>query len=122
MNIANIFFTRTIRKTHRILFGIPEMDVNLYFDLEGQAASDKIKELLLSSKPLMISRLGFVEINCISRFYYRTRFKRKMSKFITRQISEYWYDNETYKTISNNAGVFDPSAEILDKYSEIYLK
>jgi hypothetical protein len=97
------------------------MDLNLYFDFEGQAASDKIKELLLSSKPVMISRLGFVEINCISRFYYRTRYKCKMFKFITREISEYWYDNETRKTISRNAGVFDPSDEILDKYSEIYL-
>jgi hypothetical protein len=121
MNKANIFFTRTIRKIYRILFGIPEMDVNLYFDFEGQAASDKIKELLLSSEPAMISRLGFVELNCISRFYYKTQYKWKMFKFITREISEYWYDNETYKTISKNAGVFDPSDEVLDKYSEIYL-
>ena len=121
MNTANIFFIRTIRKIYRILFGKPEMDLNLYFDFEGQAASDKIREWLLSSKPLMISRLGFVELNCISRFYYRTQYKWKMFKFITREISEYWYDNETYETISKNAGVFDPSDEILDKYSEIYL-
>ena len=121
MNIVSIFFVRTLRKLYRIIFGIPDIKFNLSFDSEGQTASDKIKELLLSSKPLMISRLGFVEINCISRFYYRTRYKWKLSKFITREISEYWYDKETYKTISKNAGVFDPSNEILDKYSEIYL-
>jgi hypothetical protein len=120
VNVESLI-ARSARKLYRLVYGIPVIDPNLELDYSGQEASDKIREALLSDKPVMISRLGFVEIDCISRYYFKKQIDNKLIRYIKREIYEYWYDRNTYKIISNNAGVFNPTIEVLDKFSEIYL-
>ncbi len=78
---------------------------------KSEETNQIIKNLLNSDKPIMISRIGSVELNCISH-YWKKRKNRKKKKE---------YPNHIYKTAKNNAGIFPVNTKILDKFSEKFI-
>lgn len=86
---------KTARYSHPILF-----------DQKGQ---DLIGELITRNMPLMVSRIGAVELNCL-RFYLKKRVRRNKP-----------YRPGTASAMSNNAGFFPTDDSSLDAFSELYL-
>jgi hypothetical protein len=77
--------------------------------LLGQEGQNRIGELIARNKPLMIARLGSVELSCL-RFYLGERAGKKNT-----------YKNKIRHTLSNNAGFFPVDDNSIDAFSELYL-
>lgn len=89
-----------------------------------QSASDLIKEKLLSDQPAMICRFGSVELNCVLNYQFVHQQKSLISKsiaYIKGNTIPFWWDEETIKTMCNNAGFFPPSVELLERFSKLML-
>jgi len=79
----------------------------ILFDREG---NDRISELIRTNSPLMVSRLGSVELSCL-RFYLEKR-----------QNSIRPYTGKIRTRMSDNAGFFPVDDRSLDAFSELYLR
>lgn len=66
-----------------------------------------IYQLLSANQPCMISRFGGVELSCVIN-YVRTEGKE-------------WWDF-VRRDVSNNAGVFPPTDDVLKRFSQIFLQ
>jgi len=78
--------------------------------LYSQAGNDLIGSLIDRKLPLMVSRLGGVELQCIS-FYIQERLKKKKR-----------YPHRIRHLMSNNAGFFPAADDLLDEFCEQYLR
>ena len=75
----------------------------------GQQGNDRVKEMVLAGAPLMISRLGAVELSCL-RFYLEKR--RTVGKA---------YSSKIRTAMSNQAGFFPTDDKSLDAFAEMFL-
>jgi hypothetical protein len=78
--------------------------------LFDQAGQDRIRELIATGRPSMISRLGAVELSCL-RYYLRHRRRNKRH-----------YPRDLAFSMMNNAGFFPADDAALDAFSELYLE
>ncbi len=78
--------------------------------LFGQEGHNCIAELISQNKPLLISRLGSVELSCI-RFYVEQRRLKNSS-----------YPRKIKTTMANPAGFFPTDDASLDAFAELYLE
>jgi hypothetical protein len=76
------------------------------FDREGQ---DRIGELIARDEPLMVARLGSVELSCL-RFYLEKRGGTKTA-----------YSKKISYAMANNAGFFPADDDSLDALAALYL-
>jgi hypothetical protein len=76
----------------------------------GQQGQDRIGELIAQGRPLMISRLGSVELSCL-HFYLKRRTKSAKN-----------YSKKIGYSMSNNAGFFPVEDDKLDAFCEMYLE
>jgi hypothetical protein len=100
---------------------LPLISIPLKIEKTGQAASDHIKYLLNSNKPIMIGRFGSVEMNCIVD-YLNSKKKYKYLKYITSSINSYSFSCNTKVDAYKNAGIFPISNEILSKFSDLMIQ
>lgn len=91
-----------------------------YATLRGQEASDAIKGKLSSPNPVMIGRLGSVELGIIIKYLHQKE-KFRYFKYITGKIDSYWWEANLFRSASNNAGIFPPNPDTLSKFSELML-
>ena len=96
----------TITKADLIKWRSPGYRQQIRF---GQQGNDRVKELLLGGAPLMISRLGAVELSCL-RYYLEKR--RSGGKA---------YRGKIRTTMSNQAGFFPTDDQSLDAFAEMFL-
>ncbi len=92
--------------------------------LSHQAASDLIKDKLNSNDPVMICRFGSVELNCVLNYYFMHQHKSLIAKsvnYIKGRSTAFWWEEETIRSMCNNAGFFPPSVSLLEKFSELML-
>ena len=80
--------------------------------LSQKEGNDLIKNALLSSKPLMITRLGSIELDCLS-FYLRYRNNLNVKKKP--------YNNKLRNMMWENAGFYPIDDDSLDAFSALYL-
>ena len=77
--------------------------------LFGQEGHDRVRALLARSEPLMVSRLGAVELTCLR--HYREK----------RQAGKKPYSRKIRFTMSNPAGFFPIDEKSLDAFAEMFL-
>ena len=93
----------------------------LVYQFSGQEASDRIKELLLSDKPVMIARFGSVELNCVVDYRNKFTFTNSI-RYILHKIDSLGYSKSTRYTMRNNAGFFPVTTQNLNRFSELMLE
>lgn len=94
-------------------------------ELQGQKASDLIREKLLGNEPAMICRFGSVELTCVLNYYFvhqQQSFLTKASNYIKGKSTPFWWDDETISSMCNNAGFFPASIELLEQFSRLMLE
>lgn len=92
----------------------------LRYNLSGQEASDYIKELLNSDKPVMIARFGSVELQCVVDSIHKPTF-RNCLRYITHKTDSLGYGRSTRYTMGNNAGFFPVTDSNLDQFSKLMI-
>ncbi len=91
--------------------------VSLHFDKSGQEASDYIRELLQSDKPVMICRFGATELEAIEDYTYKISFSNAL-KFITKKIDRIGYSKSTIRYMNQYAGFFPSNKKNLNRFSQ----
>lgn len=90
---------------------------------EGQEASDLILKRLNDDRPLMVSRLGAVELSCIINYYY---INNGILKNIINVLKGYPYfltfNHSVKEAMKNNAGFFPPTERGLRHFSTLALQ
>ncbi len=78
----------------------------IHFAQEGH---DRVSDLISRNEPLLVARLGSVELSCL-RFYLEKRSGKSRG-----------YSRKIRSTMANNAGFFPADDESLDTFAEFYL-
>lgn len=95
-----------VTRQDKIKWRAPKYNQRIMFNLEGQ---NRIGELISNNKPLLVSRLGAVELSCL-RFYLEKRCGKRKA-----------YGDKIRFLMSNNAGFFPVDDQSLDAFSEMFL-
>jgi hypothetical protein len=77
--------------------------------LLGQEGQDRIGDRIARHKPLMVARLGAVELTCL-HFYLKNRCRKKTT-----------YSKKIRFSMANNAGYFPVDDDSLDAFSKFFL-
>ena len=124
VNKLAIFTFRLFRKIYKSLHRIEKSVKNeLKFDYVGQTANSFIEKQLENKKPLMIVRLGNVEMHTVVPYFLNQNYSllERIIKYSKREIGQFWWDKESRNTISVNAGFFPNTDIMLTKFSELVL-
>jgi hypothetical protein len=97
----------TITKEDLIRFRGTGYHREISFNQEG---NDRIAALVSEAKPLLVARLGSVELSCL-RFYLEKRGAKKRG-----------YNGKIKATMANPAGFFPVDDASLDAFAELYLE
>jgi hypothetical protein len=93
--------------------------------VSGQAASDAIKAKLESAAPLMISRFGSVELDCLLN-HLSVNSARPMrhawEDFLAGKSRPFWWDHRVIRSMSNNAGFFPDTVPMVEEFSRRMLQ
>ena len=84
----------------------------------AEVASEWICSLLLSDKPCMIARFGTVELNEILNVRSIYDGHHRILDYIMHKDVAWWWNEEFRYQVSNNAGFFPPTDEMLIKYKD----
>jgi len=105
-----------LRKLFLLFFSDKEQKP-LSYDKSGQNASDYIKSLLLSEKPVMICRFGSTELTAIVNYKFNISFSNAL-KFITKKINSIGYANNTAVNMYQLSGFFPADKSNLEIFSQ----
>lgn len=100
-------------------FVLPDCEVS------RQKANDLIYEALSSQEPTMIARFGTTEIITINNYLCinsEERYLKKIWNFISDHTHTPWWFEENIKYLDIYSGVFPPTQQTAEKFSERYLQ
>jgi hypothetical protein len=95
-----------------------------HVQVTGQAASDLIKEKLLSGKPAMIARFGSGELTAalVHHFAHLPESSaRKAWRYICQDYPEFWWDRTLSRGLTRNAGFFPANEALYDRFAELLI-
>ena len=122
---AKTFFAKASSKLYKKIFKKPYYDCSERTVFNRQDANDMLYNALIRNDPFMLTRYGSIEMIVTNTF----RIMEQKRPFICK-----WLDYETDKTdlpwldeivntpISRNAGVFNPTYQILERFAHRYLE
>ena len=125
MNKIAVNSLSSIKLIYSKLFKLYEQKHCLKLDYHGQAASDFIKEIIASSDPCLICRLGSNELKAIINYLdiiCKGSCFSKSLKYIKNEIGPFWWDGKIRFLMLNNAGFFPINAEYLEKFAKLVLR
>jgi hypothetical protein len=114
-----------VRRFMRKIFKVSTGGLMLPPDCQGRAVNELIHRQLESGAPLMISRLGRVEMDAVLRYLNlqaQGNFPTKFAKYLFQGSGPFWWDDEVRFFIYNNAGFFPTSDEYLSRFAERMLQ
>jgi hypothetical protein len=124
MNPRYSYCLLILKKLYFKLFGNKVLDKKeLSFHYSGQEASNKIKQLLLSEKPLMIARFGSGELECVTIGYFKSKFSllHNSYNYVRNKIDNFWWSEDIKKSMFNNAGFFPPTEKNFEHFTQLML-
>jgi hypothetical protein len=100
---------------YRIYNRIDDEDRHLFCNynkpiLQGKDGNDLVARWIETNRPIMVSRLGSLELSCLVFYLQNSIVKRKR------------YPRSLIDNLSNIAGVFPAADKLLNRLSELYLE
>ncbi len=117
------YLIRGLKNIYRGVSG--KQFLNPACDMNRQSANDKIFALLTSDAPCMISRFGTTELNCINNYLCVKSNKSYFSRlidYITDNTHTPWWNTDHFQAMLNYSGIFPPSQEVSERFSERYFQ
>jgi hypothetical protein len=89
---------------------------------QKQYANELIYEALMTDKPVMIARLGMVELSCLINFIgvHEKRFKSAKG-FVKGQTPPWWWNSSIILQMQSNAGFFPGTIEKIEQFSRLII-
>ena len=121
INTPTIYALKLARKVYGKLFAENTIATDKPF-YPDQAAGSLIEQKLRSSRPLMVARLGAVELSCIANYVSVKNHKANFVNYIKYKSEAFWWDKNTINLMANNAGFFPSTPQMLEKFAELMLQ
>lgn len=99
---------------------IPEL-----VDGTPQTGADPLVEALGRSDPLLVTRFGYVELECLLNFLAVTRragFREAHADFMTGRTRAFWWDHRWFRSMANNAGFFPDTVPMIRRHGAMILE
>ena len=96
--------TRTFKYIRDNFYSVKIEDFNQTV-MEQEETDLCFQQLLTGYAPVMVSRIGSVELRILEKYYKKKK-----------------YSEKEYRTAINNAGIFPPTKEILDRVAKTYFE
>jgi hypothetical protein len=118
---------RALNKARKVVLNVDRSNENgppVAPHLEGQAASDLIRDKLLAAEPCMIARFGFSELRTILRRWNRIQNNLVVNayRYLLGKQGPFWWDKEIREDIGSGAGFFPCTDKALDQFADLYLR
>jgi hypothetical protein len=110
---------RGLKKTYRFIS--KKTFLNPKCNMDRQSVNDKIFALLTREESCMISRFGTVELNCINNFLCIQNDKNYLKKIIEYIVDDThtpWWNEDHFRSMRINAGIFPSSVRTSVKFSK----
>ena len=123
MKESQVLLLKVARKLYGCLFGAPSLYGTLPgAELDAQAASERIYELLLQDEPCMIARFGSNELGCVVNYLGIQHGPYPLWDFIKGNTPEWWWNQGMMNCMQVNAGFFPNTEENLSRFCELMLR
>jgi hypothetical protein len=115
-----------LRRIYRLGLGYKDKFEATYdnCDYSGQPACDLIKAGLESDTPFAVSRFGYSELRTLLTHLHiseNTTDFRKFFAFVKGEKVEPWWNENTLKIITHNAGLFPRSIDVIENFCRLTL-
>lgn len=91
-------------------------------NMDRQATTAAIRELLEGDNPCMIARSANTELNAVVNYLGVKYSPHSLWKFITWQTFQWWWSPVWMRNMQRNAGFFPPTEEAISKFAELMLE
>lgn len=122
---AKTFFAKASSKLYKKIFKKPYYDCSERTVFNRQDANDMLYNALMRNEPFMLTRYGSIEMIVTNTFRIMEQkrpFICKWLDYVTDKTDLPWLDEIVYTPISRNAGVFNPTYQILERFAHRYLE
>jgi hypothetical protein len=124
-NLEKIMATN-LRRVFRLWFGYKDKFEASYdnCDYFNQGASNLIRDGLESNVPFAVSRFGHSELRTLLTYIHiqeNTSNFHKLLSFIKGEKVEAWWNENTIKIITHNAGLFPKEIELIENFCQLTL-
>jgi len=120
MNAPTIYALKIARKAYGKFFDSARDSVKNFSP--DQNASSLIEDSLRSNQPLMVARLGAVELSSVANYYSVKHHPNNFLGYIKGNSEAFWWDAKTLQNMSNNAGFFPSTPQNLEKFAKMMLE
>jgi len=117
----NEFFLKATRKLYPATYKLDGQLPKEYSDTIQQNASDLIYESIMDDSPLMISRFGSTELNCLVNYMAQDKGFKGYVDYITGKTNYYKWDARTLESMCTLSGFFPPSYDLLEDFSKLLI-
>lgn len=93
----------------------------LPMDIPDDKINDAIKDLISKPEPCLVARFGTGELEATLRGLDIVRpwsIPRKVLALLSGRIGPFWWDNSIRAGLCNNAGVFPPTPDVMQRFAE----
>lgn len=115
------FFLKITRKLYPASYNLNVQLSKEYTDTINQSTSDLIYDRIMDDKPLMISRFGSTELNCLVNYMTRSSGFKSYVDYITGKTNYYKWDARTLESMCTLSGFFPPSYDLLEDFSKLLI-
>ena len=122
---AKTFIAKGCSKVYKTIFKPTTYDCPDQIVWQRQEANDLVYDALSKRVPFMLTRYGSIEMsvtNTCRVMKEKRSMLLKLRDYITDRTDLPWMDESFDVSISRNAGVFNPTPEILIRFGERYLE
>lgn len=117
------FLIRVLRRGYRFASG--KKFLNPACEIDRQFVNDRMSSLLNNDAPCMISRFGTTELNCINNYlcvHGGGSYFGRVFQYITENTHTPWWNEDHFQTMNLYSGIFPPSKDTSERFSERNLK
>lgn len=118
------FILKGLSRAYKKVFKTKAYDCPDNIVWKRQEANDLLYQELSKGEPFMLTRYGSIEMSVTNTWRVRKdkrQYLLKLWDFITDDTDLPWMDDSFFVPISRNAGVFNPTPEILKRFAQTYL-
>lgn len=119
------FLAKGFSKVYKKVFKPVFYDCSPKTVWQRQEANDLLYNELSKGEPFMLTRYGSIEMSVTNTWRIKNEKRNyllKLLDYITDKTDLPWMDELFYVPISRNAGVFNPTPEILKEFAKTYLE
>jgi len=123
--IERLTWQRLLRHVRKLRDMLHPVQGPVTFDLRGDDANLRIRQLLESPEPCMIARFGNNELRTVENYLTiqeQGSLPQKVRRYLRAETGPFWWDDRTAREMVRGAGFFPATPENLERFARLTLE